>query len=157
VSILKLDGAPSSKEVVDKKIANQVVEMLKTVVLSGGTAKRANVENYVVAGKTGTVHRVGKNGYADNRYTSLFAGFAPANDPEIIAVVVVNEPSRGQYYGGEVAAPVFASVVERSLQLLQVPPNAEKMQQAQKKRAATASKKIVKNKLRTKKKTGPIT
>jgi len=157
VSILKLDGAPSSKEVVDKKIANQVVQMLKTVVLPGGTAKRANVENYVVAGKTGTVHRVGKGGYADNRYTSLFAGFAPANDPEIIAVVVVNEPSRGQYYGGEVAAPVFASVVERSLQLLQVPPNAEKMQQAQKKRAAIASKKIVKNKLRTKKKTGPLT
>ena len=157
VSILKLDGAPPSKEVVDKKVANQVVEMLKTVVLPGGTAKRANVENYVVAGKTGTVHRVGKGGYADNRYTSLFAGFAPANDPEIIAVVVVNEPSRGQYYGGEVAAPVFASVVERSLQLLQVPPNAEKMQQAQKKRAAIASKKIVKNKLRTKKKTGPLT
>jgi cell division protein FtsI (penicillin-binding protein 3) len=157
VSILKLDGAPSSKEVVDKKIANQVVEMLKTVVLPGGTAKRANVENYVVAGKTGTVHRVGKGGYADNRYTSLFAGFAPANDPEIIAVVVVNEPSRGQYYGGEVAAPVFASVVERSLQLLQVPPDAEKMQQAQKTRDVIASKKIVKNKLRTKKKTGPLT
>ncbi|MFT6102557.1 MAG: cell division protein FtsI (penicillin-binding protein 3) [Candidatus Endobugula sp.] len=144
VSILKLDAAPSTKRVVDKKIANQVVQMLKTVVLPGGTAKRANVDNYVVAGKTGTIHKVGKGGYADNRYTSLFAGFAPADDPKIIAVVVVNEPSRGQYYGGEVAAPVFASVVERGLQLLQIPPDEIKIQQAQKKRAANAKKHSVK-------------
>ena len=108
----------------DAKFAHQIVTMLKTVVKPGGTAKRANLENYTAAGKTGTIHKVGKNGYADNRYTSLFAGFAPADDPKIIAVVVVHEPSRGKYYGGEVAAPVFAKVVERSLQLLQVPPNA---------------------------------
>ncbi|EGG93730.1 Cell division protein FtsI (Peptidoglycan synthetase) [gamma proteobacterium IMCC1989] len=130
--------------------------MLKTVVLPGGTAKRANVDNYVVAGKTGTTHRVGKGGYADNRYTSLFAGFAPADDPKVIAVVVVNEPSRGQYYGGEVAAPVFATVVERSLQLLQVPPNAEKMLQAQKARDAK-NKKVVERKSQVKQKTGPLT
>ncbi|MFT7387910.1 MAG: cell division protein FtsI (penicillin-binding protein 3) [Candidatus Endobugula sp.] len=145
VSILKLDEAPSTKRVVDKKIANQIVEMLKTVVLPGGTAKRANIDNYVVAGKTGTIHKVGKGGYVDNRYTSLFAGFAPADDPKIIAVVVVNEPSRGQYYGGEVAAPVFASVVERGLQLLQIPPDEIKIQQAQKKRAANATKHSVKS------------
>ena len=156
VSILKLDDAPLTTAVVDKKIANQVVEMLKTVVLPGGTAKRANVDNYVVAGKTGTTHRVGKGGYADNRYTSLFAGFAPADDPKVIAVVVVNEPSRGQYYGGEVAAPVFATVVERSLQLLQVPPNAEKMLQAQKARDAK-NKKVVERKSQVKQKTGPLT
>jgi cell division protein FtsI (penicillin-binding protein 3) len=70
---------------------------------------------------------------------------------------VVNEPSRGQYYWGEVAAPVFATVVERSLQLLQVPPNAEKMQQAQKKRAAISTKKIVESKSLAKKRTGPLT
>jgi cell division protein FtsI (penicillin-binding protein 3) len=156
VSILKLDRAPSATEVVDKKIANQVVEMLKTVVLPGGTARRANVDNYVVAGKTGTIHKVGKGGYADNRYASLFAGFAPADDPRVIAVVVVNEPSRGQYYGGEVAAPVFATVVERSLQLLQVAPNAEKMLQAQKKRAEK-NKKIVESESKEKKETGPLT
>lgn len=143
VSILMLDRSPPSTSVVDKKIANQVVDMLKTVVLPGGTAKRADLDNYVVAGKTGTIHKVGKSGYADNRYTSLFAGFAPADDPRVIAVVVVNEPSKGQYYGGEVAAPVFATVVERSLQLLQVPPDAEKIQQAQKKLSKAIPKKIV--------------
>jgi cell division protein FtsI (penicillin-binding protein 3) len=131
VSILKLDGKPSSVSVVDKSFAYQVVDMLETVVKPGGTAKRANLENYTVAGKTGTIHKVGKQGYADNRYTSLFAGFAPADNPKIIAVVVVNEPSRGQYYGGEVAAPVFAKVVERSLQLLQIPPNKNVIQHAQ--------------------------
>ncbi|MGS2717734.1 peptidoglycan D,D-transpeptidase FtsI family protein [Eionea flava] len=138
VSLLKIDQAPSIESVVDKKIANQMVDMLKTVVLPGGTAKRANLDSYVVAGKTGTIHKVGKSGYSDNRYTSLFAGFAPADDPKIVAVVVVNEPSRGQYYGGEVAAPVFATVVERGLQLLQVPPDDIKMQQAQKKYPTTA-------------------
>jgi cell division protein FtsI (penicillin-binding protein 3) len=131
VSILKLDDNPSSVSVVDENLAYQVVDMLKTVVKPGGTAKRANLENYTVAGKTGTIHKVGKQGYADNRYTSIFAGFAPADDPKIIAVVVVNEPSRGKYYGGEVAAPVFAKVVERSLQLLQVPPNENVLQRAQ--------------------------
>lgn len=130
VSILKLDQAPVLTPVVDAKFTQQVVEMLKTVVKPGGTAKRANLENYTAAGKTGTIHKVGKNGYADNRYTSLFAGFAPADDPKLIAVVVVHEPSRGKYYGGEVAAPVFTKVVERSLQLLQVPPNTLPQRQA---------------------------
>lgn len=125
VSILKLDEKSPANSVVDKKFTQQVVNMLKTVVLPGGTAKRAHLDNYTVAGKTGTIHKVGKHGYADNRYTSLFAGFAPADNPKIIAVVVVNEPSKGKYYGGEVAAPVFAKVVERSLQLLQVPPNSD--------------------------------
>lgn len=131
VSILKLDQAQVSDQVVDAKFTQQIVDMLKTVVLPGGTAKRANLENYTAAGKTGTIHKVGKEGYADNRYTSLFAGFAPADNPKLIAVVVVNEPSRGKYYGGEVAAPVFAKVVERSLQLLQVPPTVVQQRQVQ--------------------------
>jgi cell division protein FtsI (penicillin-binding protein 3) len=123
VSILKIDRQPASEKVIDEKVALQMIDMLKTVVLSGGTAKNANLEDYTVAGKTGTIHKVGQQGYADDRYTSLFVGFAPADKPRLIAVVVVNEPSRGKYYGGEVAAPVFAKVMERSLQLMQVPPN----------------------------------
>jgi len=151
VSLLKIDQAPATESVIDKTIANQMVDMLKTVVLPGGTAKRANLDNYVVAGKTGTIHKVGKSGYADNRYTSLFAGFAPADDPKIVAVVVVNEPSRGQYYGGEVAAPVFATVVERGLQLLQVPPDEIKVRQAQllKKNQVNTSKAVTKASLST--------
>lgn len=122
VSILRLDQSADATSVIDKKIANQMVSMLKTVVQPGGTARRANLEYYSVAGKTGTIHKVGQQGYADDRYISLFAGFAPADNPKVVAVVAIHEPSRGKYYGGEVAAPVFANVVERSLQLLQVPP-----------------------------------
>ncbi len=122
VSMLKLDAAPQSTSVVSKKITNQLVTMMKTVVKKGGTATRANIDSYEVAGKTGTIHKVGSQGYAEDRYISLFAGFAPANDPKVIAVVAIHEPSKGKYYGGEVAAPVFANVVERSLQLMQVAP-----------------------------------
>ena len=122
VSILKLEQKTEAIEVVSKVFTEQMVGMLKTVVQPQGTAKQANLESYTVAGKTGTIHKVGKQGYDDDRYTSLFAGFAPAESPKLIVVVVINEPSRGKYYGGEVAAPVFAKVIERSLQLLQVPP-----------------------------------
>lgn len=122
VSILKLDDKPYQESVVKEKVARQVVNMLKTVVKPGGTATRANIDSYAVAGKTGTIHKVGRKGYADDRYLSLFAGFAPADNPRIIAVVAINEPSKGQYYGGEVAAPVFSNVVERALQLMMVPP-----------------------------------
>jgi len=96
--------------------------MLKTVAMPGGTAKRAQIDGYPVAGKPGTVHKVGSKGYADARYRSIFAGMAPANDPQVVAVVVIDEPSAGKYYGGEVAAPVFSTVVEGALRLMRVPP-----------------------------------
>jgi cell division protein FtsI (penicillin-binding protein 3) len=96
--------------------------MLQGVVKKGGTGTRASIPAYQAAGKTGTIHKVGNGGYADDRYLSLFAGFAPAEDPRLIAVVVINEPKSGQYFGGEVAAPVFSTLVERSLRLLQVRP-----------------------------------
>ena len=140
VSILRRNAPPESSAVIDKKVTRQMVDMLKTVVQSGGTATRANLSTYTVAGKTGTIHKVGRQGYADNRYISLFAGFAPADNPRVIAVVVIHEPSRGKYYGGEVAAPVFAHVVERSLQLLQVPPQQEKSKAAVANRAVSPSK-----------------
>ncbi len=135
VSILKLESEPVATSVVDQKIAKQLVDMLKTVVTPSGTASRANLDHYAVAGKTGTIHKVGKDGYADNRYTSLFAGFAPAENPRVVAVVAIHEPTSGKYYGGEVAAPVFAKVVERSLQILQVPPAHSPKSQAELKQA----------------------
>lgn len=122
VSLLKLAGTQQKEAVVSPEIAKQVATMLQQVVQPGGTGTRANIEAYQVAGKTGTIHKVERQGYADDRYLSLFAGFAPANDPRLIAVVVINEPSSGQYFGGEVAAPVFSALVERGLRLLQVPP-----------------------------------
>jgi len=123
VSLLKMNQSPVSETVVQARYANQVASMLTRVVQSGGTGTRASISAYQAAGKTGTIHKVGKNGYADDRYLSLFAGFAPAESPRLIAVVVINEPKNGQYFGGEVAAPIFSVLMERGLRLLQVPPN----------------------------------
>ena len=125
VSILK-QQQPIAEQVIAKKTAKQAIDMLKTVTQPGGTAAIANLQGYQVAGKTGTIHKVGASGYEDDRYLSLFVGFAPADNARIIAAVVINEPSNGKYFGGEVAAPVFARVVDNALRLLQIPPsNAE--------------------------------
>lgn len=121
-SLLRLQESPASKQVVQQKYASQVASMLEQVVEEGGTASRAKLDGYQIAGKTGTIHKVGSQGYADDRYISLFAGFAPAGNPRVVAVVVVHEPKSGQYFGGEVAAPIFSNLVERSLQLLKVAP-----------------------------------
>ncbi len=124
VSLLRLDNkAVASESVVQARYANQVASMLQKVVQKGGTGTRAGLAAYQVAGKTGTIHKVGRDGYADDRYLSLFAGFAPADNPRLIAVVAINEPKRGQYFGGEVAAPVFSALMGRSLRLLQIPPD----------------------------------
>lgn len=96
--------------------------MLKTVTQPGGTATRAQIKSYPVAGKTGTAHKVGEGGYAEDKYVALFAGLTPADNPEIVMVVIIHEPPQEHYYGGEAAAPIFAKVAESSLRLLQVPP-----------------------------------
>jgi cell division protein FtsI (penicillin-binding protein 3) len=123
VSLLKLNGRAESAIVVKPRVANQVAAMLEKVIQTGGTGTRAEIPAYYSAGKTGTIHKVGKNGYADDRYLSLFAGYAPANNPRIVAVVVINEPSAGQYFGGEVAAPVFSNLMEHGLRILKVIPD----------------------------------
>ncbi|NHO65074.1 penicillin-binding protein 2 [Aestuariicella hydrocarbonica] len=122
VSLLRQDVAPGGEQAVGEAISGQVIDMLKTVLQPGGTARRAQIETYPAAGKTGTVHKVGKDGYADDRYRSVFAGMAPAEDPRIVVVVVIEEPNTGKYYGGEVAAPIFAKVAEGALRLMHVPP-----------------------------------
>jgi cell division protein FtsI (penicillin-binding protein 3) len=108
--------------VLDPGIARQVAAMLETVTGPEGTGKAARVENYRVAGKTGTSRKASAAGYA-SRYIASFAGFAPVSDPRLVAVVVVNDPSGDQYYGGLVAAPLFASVMEGALRLMDVPPD----------------------------------
>ena len=110
------------ERVMSEKIAKQVTSMLETVVGPKGTARRAKVEGYTVAGKTGTVHKVGREGYEDESYLSLFAGIAPSDNPRIVTVVVVDDPSGREYYGGEVAAPIFSRVTQASLRLLNIPP-----------------------------------
>jgi cell division protein FtsI (penicillin-binding protein 3) len=109
--------------VLDPRLARQVAAMLETVPGPEGTGKAARVANYRVAGKTGTSRKASNGGYQERRYIASFAGFAPASDPRIAAVVVVNDPSNGKYYGGAVAAPLFSSVMEGALRLLNVPPD----------------------------------
>jgi len=111
------------KQVLPKAIANDVVKMLQTVVGPKGTARRAKVDGYLVAGKTGTVHKVGSEGYKDESYLSLFAGIAPADDPKVVTIVVIDEPSGREYYGGEVAAPIYSRVMQSSLRLMNVLPS----------------------------------
>ncbi len=122
VSLLKMDAQAEGKQVVANAFTHALVRMLKTVVEPGGTATRAKLDGYTVAGKTGTAHKVGPNGYEASRYRSLFAGMAPADDPRLAIVVVIDEPGAGKYFGGDVAAPVFARVTEGALRMLQVPP-----------------------------------
>ena len=108
--------------VLDPRLARQVAAMLETVTGPEGTGKSARVKNYRVSGKTGTSRKASASGYA-SRYIASFAGFAPSSDPRLVAVVVVNDPSGDQYYGGLVAAPLFSTVMEGALRLMNVPPD----------------------------------
>ncbi|MCV6626694.1 MAG: penicillin-binding protein 2 [Cellvibrionaceae bacterium] len=122
VSMLHNQEGIEASRVADAKYVAQVRNMLKTVTEKGGTGTLAQGPDYPVAGKTGTVHKLGKGGYAENRYMSLFAGMAPADKPEIVAVVMIDEPGTQAYSGGKVAAPVFGRITEAALRLLRVPP-----------------------------------
>ena len=122
LSLYKLEEQPKGEQMIDPKIADQILLMMETATLPGGTATRATVPGYRVAGKTGTAHklRADRKGYSTNEYRALFAGVAPVSDPRIAMVVVVENP-QGTYYGGTVSAPVFARVMQESLRLLNVP------------------------------------
>ncbi len=122
-SFVKLSAPPKGRRVLPARVAHELTAMMERVVSPDGTAERAAVPGYRVAGKTGTVHRAVPGGYAPNRYNAVFAGFAPATDPRLAMVVVVEDP-RGEYYGGQVAAPVFAKVMAGALRFLDVPPDA---------------------------------
>lgn len=111
--------APQER-LVNQDLIEQVRDMM-TDVVDHGTGTRAQVEGYQVAGKTGTGHLVGAGGYDDSRYASLFAGMVPAEDPQLVAVVVVTDPQAGDYFGGLVAAPVFSEVMRDALRLLRIP------------------------------------
>lgn len=123
-SLLRQEQVGEGEQIISEKVAGQLVDMLKTVTGEDGTAKLAQVASYSVAGKTGTVHKVSeKGGYADNRYMAVFAGLAPASDPRIVTVVMIDEPNLDKYHGGEAAAPVFSKVVTDALRILDVTPD----------------------------------
>jgi cell division protein FtsI (penicillin-binding protein 3) len=101
-----------------------VVSMMEKVTESGGTATKAAVDHYRVAGKTGTAKKAVSGGYADHQYQSVFAGLIPASHPKLSMVVMIDEPSAGEYYGGAVAAPVFRDVMTGAMRLMNIAPDA---------------------------------
>ena len=118
------DQAPVGERVVSAETAKDVLAMLEQVVSPKGTGKLAAVPGFRVAGKTGTAWKFAVGGYSKDRYLAVFAGVAPASDPRLAAVVVIDEPGGQDYYGGDVAAPVFARIMGSGLRLLAVPPDA---------------------------------
>jgi len=129
VSLLKLDQTAVSElpreRVLSESISREVLDMLSTVVdpSRGGSVVEANVPFYSVAGKTGTAHVVGEFGYEEYLHNSLFVGLAPATDPKIVVVVVVNEPKGEEHYGGQVAAPVFSRIASGAMRILKIAPD----------------------------------
>jgi cell division protein FtsI (penicillin-binding protein 3) len=109
--------------VLSKSSLRKVRQMLERVVEKGGTGTKAAVPGYRIAGKTGTVKKSGAGGYVEDSYLALFAGFAPASDPRLVMVVMVDEPRSEKYGGGSVAAPVFSKVMSGALRMLDIPPD----------------------------------
>jgi cell division protein FtsI (penicillin-binding protein 3) len=124
LSLTKLDSPPMrGRQIFSPEVVHQVKDMLEMVVADGGTAPRARIPGYRVAGKTGTAHKL-ENGRYVNKYVSSFIGFAPASDPRLLVAVMIDEATTGAYFGGEVAAPVFAQIMSGSLRTLGVRPDA---------------------------------
>ncbi len=123
VTIQRRETAVDGTRVFSASTARTVRSMLEAVVSSRGTAPAAAIKGYRVAGKTGTVRKSISGGYAEDRFFSVFAGMAPATNPRLVTVVMIDEPSAGKYYGGQVAAPVFSKVMGGALRLLNVSPD----------------------------------
>ena len=123
VSLELKNTVVQGEQVLPATFVKQVRKMLQGVVSAEGTGKKARVPGYDVAGKTGTVKKVGVNGYSDDKYVSLFVGMAPAENPRLVMAVTIHEPRGKDYYGGVVAAPVFSNVIAGALRLLDIPPD----------------------------------
>ena len=109
--------------VISAKTAIEMRSMLESVTEAGGTAIKAHAEGYRVGGKTGTAHKVGGKGYSTNKYLAYFTGIAPISAPRIVVAVMVDEPTANGYYGGQVAAPIFSTIVSETLRAMNVAPD----------------------------------
>jgi cell division protein FtsI (penicillin-binding protein 3) len=122
ITLQKATDQPISQRVISEKTARAMRSMLEMAAGPNGTAPKAQVPGYRVAGKTGTAHKVVAGQYA-NKYVGSFVGFAPVSNPRLIVAVMIDEPSNGQHYGGDVAAPVFSAVTANALRALNVAPD----------------------------------
>jgi cell division protein FtsI (penicillin-binding protein 3) len=123
ISFLAADATVPGTRVLEGAVCRELVGMLESVVAVEGTGKLAAIPGYRVSGKTGTAWKATAGGYSTDRYMAVFGGVAPATDPRLAAVVVIDEPGAGQHMGGQVAAPVFSRVVGGALRLLAVAPD----------------------------------
>lgn len=123
VSLVREEHHAKGDRVMSATIAKKIRTMLQGVVSPAGTAPRAQIHGYSVAGKTGTVKKAIAGGYSEDKYLGIFAGMAPASDPKLVLVVVIDEPKAGDYYGGLVAAPVFSRIMAGALRLMNVAPD----------------------------------
>lgn len=123
VSFLKVTQPPAGKQIMEASTAQAILKMLETVVEPGGTATKARVPGYWVAGKTGTSRIVGPHGYERHHHNAVFAGVAPASDPKIVVVVFIHDPQGKLYYAGDVAAPIFSKIMSGTLRVLDIPPD----------------------------------
>ena len=124
MSLRRLESAPEGVRVLDESVARELVHMMQAVIGEGGTARRAAVMGYQVSGKTGTAWKASEQGgYSTNKYIAVFGGVVPASNPRLAAVVVIDEPSAGAYYAGEIAAPVYSAVMSGALRLLAIAPD----------------------------------
>jgi cell division protein FtsI (penicillin-binding protein 3) len=123
ISFERVSGPVPGERVLDPKVCTALIRMMEHVVEKGGTATRASLIGYRVSGKTGTAWKSVAGGYSTDRYMAVFAGLVPATHPKLATVVVIDEPSGDLHRGGDVAAPVFASVMSGALRLMDVPPD----------------------------------
>jgi cell division protein FtsI (penicillin-binding protein 3) len=123
LSMLKVAGPTAGQPVFKSKVAEQVRYMLHLVTGPGGTAPKAQTMGYSVGGKTGTANKQEGRGYAAKKYRGVFAGLAPIDAPRISVAVMIDEPTNGQYFGGDVAAPVFSQTVQQTLKVLGIAPD----------------------------------
>ncbi len=125
VSMLKQDHPAAGFRVISVETAREIRRMLQMAAGPGGTGAKAQTVGYSVGGKSGTAHKQEGHGYASNKYRSWFVGMAPIDKPRIIVAVMVDEPSNGVYFGGDVAGPVFSQVVQQTLRMMNVAPDLE--------------------------------
>ena len=125
-----------SRHVMKASTAREMISMMTEVVGPQGTAQRAAVDGYQVAGKTGTVRKSVAGGYRKDDYVSVFAGIAPASNPRLVMAVMLDEPTQNGYYGGVVAAPVFQEVISNALRILDIAPDDLPLQTASKEQGA---------------------
>ena len=123
MTMLKADQPTPGVRVIEPQHANAVLNMLHMVTGPGGTAPKAQTIGYSVGGKTGTAYKQEGKGYAEKKYRGVFVGIAPVDKPRIVVAVMIDEPSAGKYFGGDVAAPVFSDTVQQTLRMLGVAPD----------------------------------